>query len=437
MGPNKTSYMLNISKLNKNRDSFSNLHVDMKVLFLTFDGLTDPLGQSQIIPYMAGLSKKGHAITILSVEKKDNFRKNKAAVESILAGAGIQWERLLYSRKIPFVSQRSTLRRVKAAAERIVKEEKIETLHCRSYLSALIGLQFKRKYGTKFIFDMRGFWADERVDGAIWKMSNPVHKTAYAYFKRKEIAFLKNADYVISLTENARNEFMSWEALQGEKIPVQVIPCCADLGHFSKEKIRPVDIEKLRSYLHIGAEEFVISYLGSLGTWYMLEEMLDFFKELLHEKSHAKFLVISPDDDALVKELCAKKNIPEERIIVKSAARKDVPLFLSLSAASLYFIKPAYSKKASSPTKTGEILAMGIPVITNAGIGDSDKIIEASGAGLLVKEFTTAAYRKAVAGLDAVLKAPSENYKNIARQYFSLEKGVELYHDVYNKITNL
>ena len=36
-------------------------------------------------------------------------------------------------------------------------------------LQPLIALFCKKIFGTKFIFDMRGFWADERVDGDIWK----------------------------------------------------------------------------------------------------------------------------------------------------------------------------------------------------------------------------------------------------------------------------
>ena len=46
-----------------------------KVLFIAYDGLTDPLGQSQIIPYLAGLSKANYQFTILSVEKKQRLSK--------------------------------------------------------------------------------------------------------------------------------------------------------------------------------------------------------------------------------------------------------------------------------------------------------------------------------------------------------------------------
>ena len=48
-----------------------------KILYISYDGMTDQLGQSQVIPYMQGLAKLGQKITILSAEKKDAFFKNE------------------------------------------------------------------------------------------------------------------------------------------------------------------------------------------------------------------------------------------------------------------------------------------------------------------------------------------------------------------------
>ena len=54
----------------------------IRKIFISYDGLTDPLGQSQILPYMIGLSSKGYEITILRCEKKDVFDKNRALIEA-------------------------------------------------------------------------------------------------------------------------------------------------------------------------------------------------------------------------------------------------------------------------------------------------------------------------------------------------------------------
>ena len=56
------------------------------------------------------------------------------------------------------------------------REHSFKLVHCRSYISALVGLKLQKKFGLKFIFDIRGFWADERVDGGIWNLNNPIFK---------------------------------------------------------------------------------------------------------------------------------------------------------------------------------------------------------------------------------------------------------------------
>ena len=55
----------------------------------------------------------------------------------------------------------------------------------------MIGLALKIKYGVKFIFDMRGFWADERLDGNIWNRNNILFKQIYQFFKSKEKQLLE------------------------------------------------------------------------------------------------------------------------------------------------------------------------------------------------------------------------------------------------------
>ena len=47
--------------------------ISKKILYISYDGMTDQLGQSQVIPYLIGLSGKGHQIHILSAEKDENL----------------------------------------------------------------------------------------------------------------------------------------------------------------------------------------------------------------------------------------------------------------------------------------------------------------------------------------------------------------------------
>ncbi|MCW3071560.1 MAG: hypothetical protein JWO44_1450 [Bacteroidetes bacterium] len=408
----------------------------MKVLYISYDGMTDPLGQSQVIPYLQGLSAKGHEITLLSCEKKGRFAAHSGMISKLLSASNISWHPVPYSSLPSVLSKQLNLFAMEKKAKQLCETQKPEAVHCRSYMAALIGLKLKLKYGIKFIFDMRGFWADERIDGNIWSLSNPLHKRIYAYFKKKELSFLLNADHTISLTENAKKEILSWPQLKGKQVPIEVIPCCADLGLFSAKTIDPAKQDSLRLSFGISEDELVISYLGSIGTWYMLGEMLDFFKCLLAKRPDAKFLFITPDAKELILEGAGKKGIAAKKIIVVSAQRAEVPAYLSLSAISLYFIRPLYSKKASSPTKTAEIMGLGIPLITNAGIGDSDLILGEAQAGTLINEFSKAEYERVIEQIDVLLKLDKTKIAQASEKYFSLQKGVEKYAAVYEKLAH-
>jgi glycosyltransferase involved in cell wall biosynthesis len=203
---------------------------------------------------------------------------------------------------------------------------------------------------------------------------------------------------------------------------------------FSQKNISDGKLIELRNKYHILENNIVISYLGSIGTWYMLDEMLDFFNSLLIQKPTAKFLFITPDEESVILKKALEKNIPKEQLIIYSANRSEVATYLALSQISIYFIKPVFSKKASSPTKTGEIMALGIPIITNSGIGDSDTILTDSGAGVLINDFNSIEYHRIISQIDVLLKSDNTNIKTAAVNYFSLEKGIELYDSVYQKL---
>ena len=400
--------------------------MNKQILFISIDGMTDQLGQSQVLPYLIGLTIKGYKISISSCEKKANFIKNKDVINAIISAHNITWDYCFYQSKIPFISQLQNFFNLrKVAAKKAIENQDI-ILHCRSYLPAIIGWQLKKKFNSKFIFDMRGFWADERIDGGIWKLSNPMHKFLYNYFKHKEIELIENADYLVTLTENAKDEIQSWKL--NSIPPTEVIPCCADVNHFTIKS--PEEKTTTKNNLNISENAYILGYLGSLGTWYMLDEMLDFFVELQRIKPNSIFFFITNDDEKDILLSAQKRGINKDCILVKSAKRNDVPQYISCFDVSLFFIKPLYSKNGSSPTKMAEILACGVPVISNINIGDVDEIIEENNCGILVPSFTKEAYKKTIDEMDTLSNSPMF-YREVAQQNFSLEKGVDSYHKIY------
>ena len=133
------------------------------------------------------------------------------------------------------------LARMRRLGNKLSAGRQFDIVHCRTILSALIGQEMARRLGAKLIFDMRGFWADERVEGSLWNLSNPIYRRLFAYFKRKERQFFREADLVITLTARAKEFIKSPDYGPGDVAEIAVVPCCVDTDHFSPEGRRPRD----------------------------------------------------------------------------------------------------------------------------------------------------------------------------------------------------
>ncbi|MBI1768764.1 MAG: glycosyltransferase [Bacteroidetes bacterium] len=391
------------------------------IAYLSYDGLTDPLGQSQILPYILGLEVKGYSFTIISFEKPDTFLAGRIIIERIIEKKKISWIPLKYHKRPPVLSTLLDIYFLWRTMRKTHNQNPFAIIHCRSYITSLVGLRMKHKTGVKFIFDMRGFWADERVEGGIWNLKNPVFKIIYNYFKKKEKEFLTNANQVISLTENAKQEILSWNI---KSAPIVVIPTCVDLNLFDPDKITKKDQEALRAQLRIHPNDFVLIYLGSWGTWYLTREILAFFSELKKQRNDAKFLIVSND------EINLEGYQNKSDTIIVHAPRHLVPLYISVANASVFFIKPSFSKKASSATKMGEIMAMNKPVITNKGWGDVELSISDSSTGYRVNDFSEQSVRDSLYWVE---KGFAKS-RQMAINLFDLDMGIDRYDKIYASI---
>lgn len=401
-----------------------------KILYITYDGLTDPLGQSQILPYLKGLSQYNYQFTILSFEKKDRFQKEKAIIDRLTRESNIDWIPLNFSTSPPLLSKFYDAVQMKRKAAALHRKKGFDMVHCRSYVSADAGLYLKRKFGIKFFFDMRGFWADEKKDGS-WNVKNPLFGRIYKYYKAKEAAYLQHADYIISLTEAGKKEMSNWASFRKD-VPVSVIPCCADMQHFSLTNEEQK--KKARENLRIENGELVLSYLGSVGTWYMLKEMLLFFKTVKKKYPLAKFLFITHTARQMIDQQIQELGLDAEDFIITEAARKEVPNLIKASDINISFIKPVYSKISSSPTKLGEVLSMGIPVIVNSGVGDVEQIVTNSNAGYVLHDFKKEDFEKALNAIPILLQKQAVNIRDAVENLYSLERGIQLYRECYQQV---
>lgn len=404
-----------------------------RVLFISYDGMTDPLGQSQVIPYLTGLSKFGYDFTILSCEKSANYLLHKKEIENLLRSFGIKWAPIPYHKKPPVFSTIYDVIQLYKKAKKLHLQSSFDMVHTRPGIPALIGLKMKKKFGIKFLNDIREFYADSRIDGEIWNSKSFLYKKIYHFFKQKENEAVERSDGIVCLTYTAEKIIRQWPQCK-KNIPLTVIPCSVDMNLFDRQKVNMIQKSKFKNELDIQESDFIISYLGSVGSWYLTNEMMQFFKTISDKIPAAKFLFISPGEHELITQAALKHGLIANKIMVKQAARNEIPVLLSFSKYSVFFIKPCYSKQSSSPTKHGEIMAMGIPVITNNGVGDVANIVQKYQSGIVLKELNEKEFNSVANAINEGTTFDEHNIRTGALEYYSLTNAIEKYKTIYKKI---
>jgi glycosyltransferase involved in cell wall biosynthesis len=395
--------------------------------------MTDPLGQSQVIPYLIGLTKKGYRFTILCCEKAERYSLHKIEIENLLKPFPIKWVTIPYHTNPPVFSSAYDTVLLIRKAKQLHAEDKFHMVHTRPGTPALAGLWLKKNLGIRFLNDIRDFFAESRIDSGSWNKKNFIYKSVYHFFKQKENEAVEKSDGIICLTESAKKIITSWPEYKTQ-IPLEVIPCSVNMNLFDPTKIDAQEKLKLKTELKIDHDDFIFSYLGSIGSWYLTDELMRFFKIISDKIPAAKFLFISPDKHETILSAAKKAWLEENKIIIKKAKRSEVPVLLSFSKFSVFFIKPCYSKQASSPTKHGEMMAMGIPVITNAGVGDVTDIVVKSNSGIIVKNFTEAEFKSIANKITDGISFDKTTIRNAAFEYYNLENAVEKYNKIYKAI---
>ena len=188
---------------------------------------------------------------------------------------------------------------------------------------------------------------------------------------------------------------------------------------FDPQKYGTASIAELKKGLGIQANEIVFSYLGSIGGYYLTEEMIRFCKLVAEKFPLAKFLFISPHRHEQILAVAAQYGLSTDKVITVNAKRAEVPQWLAISNYSFFFIKQAFSKLSSSPTKHAEIMAMGIPVITNNAVGDLEEIIRNTATGFVLKDFTNESFMKLIDQLAGENKFNKSAIRTEAEKYYA------------------
>jgi glycosyltransferase involved in cell wall biosynthesis len=312
----------------------------------------------------------------------------------------------------------------------LVRRRRIDIVHGRAHVGAAICALVKKRTGARLIFDIRGFNPEEYVDAGVWSENGLKYKLS----KRAERAMLKTADGFVILTDRAKTILFPNATEQDSRgRPIEVIPCCVDTERFASAASSR---EQTRHRLGLDGRN-VIVYVGALGGTYLSHELAQFLASAVRRDARTFAMILTQSDPISIKDSLRATGVSDNDCLIKRVSPVEIPSYLSASDLAVSFIRPSYSKIASSPTKIPEYLMAGLPVICNAGVGDCDEVITTDRVGVLIDDLTETGFDRTLDQAIALKADPhvSNRCRESARRRFDISNvGGARYCRLYERV---
>jgi glycosyltransferase involved in cell wall biosynthesis len=377
-----------------------------------------------VLPYILGLAARGWEYTLVSFEKEHPLGlESKSELLEVLTSAGVSWVPLLYHARPQVLA--TTYDLIHGILKGLTLSGRgFDLVHARSTVPAAMAHTATRLLRVPWIFDLRGLVAEEYADAGHWRRDRLVFRVTNAL----ERWLLRETDGLVVLAEAILGDL--WKLGVPRAKPTAVIPCAADARVF-----RPSAAARatLRSRLALGTDP-VLVYAGSLGGWNPISEMMAFFSAARDELPGLRFLVLTSQTE--VAERAAESRGLRPVVIIRSPTPPEVPDLLAAADAGVAFRTGGVSTKAASPTKCGEYLASGLPVVTDSWTGDSARLRSAR-AWFTIERFDVHEYQRVGRLLREALRDPERTQAaalDLASREFGLGVALGRYEDLYCRV---
>ena len=388
-----------------------------RILYISSGGIREPLIVSQVCRYLRQLQNSYEQCHLLTLERKPVPDEEATQIKADLADSSIHWQPLTARPGNRVINTWREISGGYKASKRLVTDHNLNLIHARSFIPGNIGLRVAKKTGAKFLYDMRGFWAEEKI--AKGTIKNPLLGTVA---QRMEDRLFHQADALVSLTHVGKQRLFD----RGIKTLIDVVPCCADTDVFTWDGRPRTEVRQMIS-------------VGSLGRGYLPSAVFGVFAAAQKKWPGVRLQLLTRTSNDIVNAAASKAGCDMSAIDIASATPAEVPGYLQRADIGLCMIEPSTAKIASSPTKLAEYFACGLPAIGNcAGIGDMKEILVENQVGSDVEMLNQTGYENAVDRFDELLKdhTLSRRCRDLAVNRFSVAKGVQTYGAVYDRLAN-
>lgn len=367
------------------------------VTYLTMDALAEGVGASQVLAYVERLARDGVDVRLHSFEKS----APPPAIDARLRGVGVVWHPHPFGRH----GGRGGLGRVMRGALAI---RDAELVHARSDLAAASALLARTE---RWVWDVRSLWSDQRIAIGALREHSPEHRV----LQRVERSAARRARAVVTLTEAVIPVLESRHQVD-IRSKAHVITTCVDLDRFEVTPLPP-------------ANPVVAMLAGTLNRYYDVPSMIDLIR-VWRRRRDVRLEVVAPGITPWDEELQAvgahpARSNPDEMPGRIASAHLGLSVCRMDAGASL---------SAAMPTKIGEFLASGRPVVVNANLGDAGRLVEEHAVGVALSP--TVGIEEAVDRLEALLADPAtaERCRSVAEAHFDLERAASSLIGIYAKV---
>lgn len=365
-------------------DNLSGLPV---VTYLSMDPVTSTVGKSQVSNYVERLADVGVSIDLVTFEHHVD-----SGLQSRLADLGVFWRPLAYGR----LGAIGGLWRVLRGAWAI---RGAELVHARSDMAAAAVIVSGIEH---WVWDVRSLWVDQKIATGIIRAGS-FQERILRWLERRAA---QRSTAVVALTQSAIEELdCRYGGVVAPK--ARVVTTCTDLDRFSASTMPESTVRVLLA--------------GSLNRYYDVPVMLALVKEL-RQRRQVEFMVVSPEATSWEEELVSQE------VMRLSATPDEIVKLLKSCHLGLSICRDdaGVSLKAAMPTKIGEFLASGRPVVVNPGLVDAAGLVEANGCGVVFGSSGPGSIAEAVDRIEACLNNPNTpmRCRNLAETHFNLDTGV-------------
>lgn len=397
---------------------------DRPLLYVTQDGLLEPLIFSQVVRVVEALSRRGWRYRILSLEKPPDLADSArvSALRRRLAASGIEWD------AHPFdwsQSTRGAVKNLRALVEgtvQLARKGAIAGVHARAYVPGVAALAAWNATRLPWIFDARSFWIDERLEEGRW-FTTPLR---LGLARGLEHQLFTTASGVVTLTEIQLREVEERFAPLGSRA-ITCITTIADYDDFVRRPRETLDRIPAEVLGRLRGKR-VLAIIGSINRSYLVDETLEVARQVLAHSKDMHLLVLSAQRAEYEARLAALA-VPLEQVTVTRAEHDAMPQWLSVIDWCLLLLNPASpAKRASMPTKLGELFAAKVRPIQFGCNAEVSSWVERAGTGLVLRSVEPSELARAAKAIvtprgDDGLEAGRE----ITRPHYSLQSGVEKY----------